>query len=97
MADTAQIRFEALAQLKTLDQYIPNRVKVAPHSEALRQFDRRTNSWERISYRDLSERIHAWRCAFAKMDLPKGARIAVLLPNGVDAICCDQAALANGL
>ena len=97
MADSAQIRFEALAQLKTLDQYIPNRVKVAPHSEALRQFDRRTNSWERISYRDLSERIHAWRCAFAKMDLPKGARIAVLLPNGVDAICCDQAALANGL
>ena len=97
MADTAQIRFEALAQLKTLDQYIPNRVKVAPHSEALRQFDRRTNSWERISYRDLSERIYAWRCAFAKMDLPKGSRIAVLLPNGVDAVCCDQAALANGL
>ena len=97
MADTAQHRFEALAQLKTLDQYIPNRVKVAPHSEALRQFDRRTNSWERISYRDLSERIYAWRRAFAKMGLPKGARIAVLLPNGVDAVCCDQAALANGL
>ena len=97
MADTAQHRFEALAQLKTLDQYIPNRVKVAPHSEALRQFDRRTNSWERISYRDLSERIYAWRCAFAKMNLPKGARIAVLLPNGVEAVCCDQAALANGL
>ncbi len=97
MADTAQSRFEALAKLKTLDQYIPNRVKIAPHTEALRQFDRRTNSWERISYQDLNERIHAWRCAFSKMNLPKGARIAVLLPNGVDAICCDQAALANGL
>ena len=97
MADSAQIRLEAIAQLKTLDQYIPNRVKVAPHTEALRQFDRRTNSWERISYQDLYERIQTWRCAFSKMGLPKGSRIAVLLPNGVEAVCCDQAALANGL
>ena len=28
------------------------------------------------------------------MDLPRGARIAILLPNGLDAICMDQAALA---
>ena len=28
------------------------------------------------------------------MGLPRGARIAILLPNGLDAICIDQAALA---
>ena len=96
MQDTSQSRYEALCQLKTLDQFVPNRAAIAPHTEALRQFDRRTNSWERISYRDLNDRITQWRKAFAKMGFERGTRIAILLPNGVDAICCDQAALANG-
>ena len=95
--DSAEIRFEALSQLKTLDQFIPARAKIAPHTEALRQFDRRTNTWERISYRDLDERIQQWRKAFCKMGLKHGDRVAILLPNGVDAVCCDQAVLANGL
>ena len=96
MKDSSQIRFEALSKLKTLDQFVPARAAAAPHTEALRQFDRRSNSWERISYRDLNERIQQWRKAFAKMNLPAGSRVAILLPNGVDAICCDQAVLANG-
>lgn len=96
MADTSQARFEALSRLKTLDQFIPTRTAVAPHTEALRQFDRRSNTWERISYRDLSERIMVWRRAFAKLGLERGDRVAILLPNGVDSVCCDQAVLANG-
>lgn len=96
MADTSQARFEALSHLKTLDQFIPARTAVAPHTEALRQFDRRSNTWERISYRDLSERIMVWRRAFAKLGLERGDRVAILLPNGVDSVCCDQAVLANG-
>lgn len=96
MADTSQTRFEALSRLKTLDQFIPARTAVAPHTEALRQFDRRSNTWERISYRDLSERIMVWRRAFAKLGLKRGDRVAILLPNGVDSVCCDQAVLANG-
>ena len=81
---------------ETLDQFVPARAKIAPHTEALRQFDRRSNSWERISYRDLDERIQQWRKAFCKLGLQRGDRVAILLPNGVDAICCDQAVLANG-
>ena len=96
MADTSQARFEALSRLKTLNQFIPARTAVAPHTEALRQFDRRSNTWERISYRDLSERIMVWRRAFAKLGLERGDRVAILLPNGVDSVCCDQAFLANG-
>lgn len=95
--DSAEIRFNALRQLKTLDQFIPARAKIAPHTEALRQFDRRTNTWERVSYRDLDERIQQWRKAFCKMGLKHGDRVAILLPNGVDAVCCDQAVLANGM
>ena len=94
--DSTEIRFQALSQLKTLDQFVPARAKIAPHTEALRQFDRRSNTWERISYRDLYERIQQWRRAFSKLGLKRGDRIAILLPNGVDAICCDQAVLANG-
>lgn len=94
--DSAEIRFQALSQLKTLDQFVPARAKIAPHTEALRQFDRRSNTWERVSYRDLNERVQQWRRAFAKMNLKRGDRVAILLPNGVDAVCCDQAVLANG-
>ncbi len=94
--DSTETRFQALCQLKTLDQFAPARAKIAPHTEALRQFDRRSNSWERISYRDLDERIQQWRKAFCKLGLQRGDRVAILLPNGVDAICCDQAVLANG-
>ena len=94
--DTTETRYQALCQLKTLDQFVPARAKIAPHTEALRQFDRRSNSWERISYRDLDERIQQWRKAFCKLGLQHGDRVAILLPNGVDAICCDQAVLANG-
>ena len=94
--DSTETRFQALCQLKTLDQFVPARAKIAPHTEALRQFDRRSNSWERISYRDLDERIQQWRKAFCKLGLQSGDRVAILLPNGVDAICCDQAVLANG-
>ena len=96
ISDSAEIRFNALSQLKTLDQFVPARAKIAPHTEALRQFDRRSNTWERISYRDLDERIQQWRRAFCKMNLKHGDRVAILLPNGVDAVCCDQAVLANG-
>lgn len=94
--DSTETRFQALCQLKTLDQFVPARAKIAPHTEALRQFDRRSNSWERISYRDLDERIQQWRKAFCKLGLQRGDRVAILLPNGVDTICCDQAVLANG-
>lgn len=94
--DSTEIRFQSLCQLKTLDQFVPARAKIAPHTEALRQFDRRSNTWERISYRDLDERIQQWRRAFSKMGLKHGDRVAILLPNGADAICCDQAVLANG-
>lgn len=95
--DNALASFEALKKLHTLDQFIPNRVKLAPHAEALRQFDRRTNTWEHVSYQDLLERIYQWRCAFAALHLEHGTRIAILLPSGIDHVCCDQAAIANGL
>lgn len=35
-----------------------------------------------------------WRAALARLQLPQGARVAILLPNGLDAVCIDQAALA---
>ena len=34
--DSTEIRFQSLCQLKTLDQFVPARAKIAPHTEALR-------------------------------------------------------------
>ncbi len=97
MVDTAANRAEALLSLQTIPELLALRVRSTPDDEAFRQFDHRTNTWESLSYRELETQVERWRRALAAMDLPRGARVAMLLPNGIDAICFDQAVLANGL
>ena len=57
----------------------------------------RASVQESITWREFSKRVLRWRKAFAKMGLTKGDRVAMLLPNSLDAVTFDQAALANGL
>ncbi|MFR6359521.1 MAG: AMP-dependent synthetase/ligase [Sutterella wadsworthensis] len=65
--------------------------------EALRQFDKETKSWHSLSYAQLMVRVMEWRRAYAAMNLERGTRIGILMPNSIDHACADQAALANGL
>lgn len=65
--------------------------------EALRQFDKETKSWHSLSYAQLMARVMEWRRAYAAMNLERGTRIGILMPNSIDHACADQAALANGL
>ena len=41
-------------------------------------------------------RVNTWAQALAAMQLPPAARVAILLPNGLHAMCADQATLATG-
>lgn len=86
-----------LENLTTLPQLLVNGVERYGEREALRQFDKETKSWHSLSYAQLMVRVMEWRRAYAAMNLERGTRIGILMPNSIDHACADQAALANGL
>lgn len=86
-----------LENLTTLPQLLVNSVERYGEREVLRQFDKETKSWHSLSYAQLMARVMEWRRAYAAMNLERGTRIGILMPNSIDHACADQAALANGL
>ncbi len=78
----------------TLDRLFAWREGRTPHAMAYRQFDAANGRWGTHTWRDVGLRIRLFKEAFATLSIARGARIAVLLHNGVDAVCVDQAALA---
>ena len=92
-----QTASELLKQVSTLGQLFAERVQASPDAEAYRQFESGPNQWVGYSWKQIGERVAHWGRALDAMRLEHGARIAVLLPNGVDAVGIDQACLARGL
>lgn len=90
-------RHTELDGLHTLPELINNSIERFGDHEALREFDRKTNTWMSVDYETLGEQILLWRKAFAKLGLKAGDRVAILMPNCIDHVYADQAALANGL
>ncbi len=84
-------------QFQTLPECLERTARLYADREAYRWYEHRTNDWVSLTWREFSERVVRWRKAFAKMGLKHGARVAMLLPNSVDALIFDQAALANSL
>ncbi len=97
MSETTANRIALLREAKTLPDLINNRVKAGPEDEAIRQYDRAAGKWVSTTFRELAAQILVWRKAYAKSALPQEARVGILLPNGINAICADQGALSNAL
>ena len=85
-----------LSDVRTLPELLAFRVAQSPQGEAYREFDARAGQWVSTRWAGFSERITQWRQALAAMQLPPHASIAILLPNGLNAVSLDQAALAQG-
>ena len=86
-----------LSAVRTLPELLAFRLAQSPQGGAYREFDAATNQWVSTRWAEAGERIAQWGKALAAMRLPRQARIAILLPNGLDAVCIDQAALSLGL
>ena len=95
--DTSASRLAELKTCRTLPQFIALRARLIPEKIALRQFDRVANDWAQVSYAELYSRICAWRKALSALNLKRGARVAILLNNSVNAVLADQAVMANAL
>jgi long-chain acyl-CoA synthetase len=85
-----------LDAVRTLPELLARRVALTPEGEAYRQFDDGSSTWTSVRWREFAARVDRLAGAMAALDLPQGARVAILLPNGLDAVCVDQAALALG-
>lgn len=87
----------SIGQAKTLPQLLALRTKATPNAEAYREFDEKSNQWKSLSWIQTAQRVADWSRALMASELPPGARVAILLPNGLDAMCLDQACLRCGM
>lgn len=86
----------SLEQVRTLPQLLAWRVATTPDGEAYREFDATRRAWVSTTWSQAAQRIARWRAALLAQPLPVGARVAILLPNSLDAVCMDQAVLSLG-
>ncbi|MEO8012784.1 MAG: AMP-binding protein [Polaromonas sp.] len=86
-----------LTAVRTLPELLAWRLAQTPGGAAYRAFDEATGQWQTTRWAEAGERIAQWARALAAMQLARQARIAILLPNGLDAVCIDQAALSLSL
>ena len=85
---------QTLDQVRTLAELFAWRVAQTPQAAAYLQYDGTARQWRPLSWQATGERVARYAAALDRLALPRGARIATLLPNGLDAVCIDQAALA---
>jgi long-chain acyl-CoA synthetase len=85
-----------LASVHTLPALFAWRVALTPQAEAYRQYDDAAARWVSFTWQEAAERVARFVSALAALALPPSARVAILLPNGLHAVCLDQASLALG-
>ena len=85
-----------LSTVRTLPELLAFRAAATPAAEAYRAFDPGTNRWESLNWAQTRDLVTRWSDALAVSHLPAGARVAILLPNGLAAMSADQATLALG-
>jgi long-chain acyl-CoA synthetase len=85
------------AEAGTLAGLFRARVARTPHGSAYRQYDAEEGAWCDYSWRDIDRQVRRWRAALGSEGLAVGERVAILLPNSVEWVCFDLAALSLGL
>ncbi|MFI5445462.1 AMP-dependent synthetase/ligase [Polaromonas sp. UC242_47] len=81
--------------VQTLPQLLAFRARLSPQGEAYRTFDNSSGQWQSLNWAGTLARVGRWSRALAASGLPNAARVAILLPNGLEAMSMDQAALAT--
>ena len=80
---------------RTLPGLFRQRVARSPAAVAYRQFE--GGAWCDYTWSTMAGLVGRWQLGLAGEGLQPGDRVALSLPNGVDWVCCDQAALGLGL
>jgi long-chain acyl-CoA synthetase len=80
---------------RTLSGLLARRVERTPEGVAYRQFE--GQGWRDYRWREVADGVARWQGGLAGEGLQPGDRVALSLPNGIDWVCFDQAALGLGL
>ena len=85
------------SEAQTLPGLLLRRCERTPESEAYRQYVPASAQWRSYAWSDMRTLAARWQAALAAEHLAPGERVALLLRNSVEWVCCDQAALSLGL
>ncbi|MDE2605349.1 MAG: long-chain fatty acid--CoA ligase [Burkholderiales bacterium] len=96
-ASPATLDVIPFAEAGTLPVLFERRCARSPQAEAYRQCNPAMRAWRSYTWGDMHALVQRWRSALAGEGLPAGARVAVMMRNGVDWVCFDQAAQSLGL
>ncbi len=80
---------------RTLPGLFALRCERTPSQIAYGQFE--GQGWRYYCWQEVADRVARWRSGLSGAGLQPGDRVAMSLPNGVDWVCFDQAALGLGL
>lgn len=95
--DNEFTRAQEIRALHVIPELISHHLDLRGDDPAVCEFNHKTKQWETLSFNELYARALEWSRAFVASGLKKGDRVAMLLPNGIDAVCFDQGALIVGL
>lgn len=90
-------RIRDLDVLSTIPEMLALQVEKRPDAIGWKSWDPVKKSWRDWTFRQGYDEVQRWRHAFAGLGLTRGTRVAMLLPNCIEAVLFDQAALANAL
>ncbi len=97
MVDTSETRVAEIRKLVVVPELITHHLKYRPNDPALSEYNSATQRWETLTFAQLYDRIVRWSKSFVAAGLKKGDRVAMLLPNSIEAVCFDQGAMLIGL
>ncbi len=80
---------------ETIPDMFQRRVAATPDAIAYREFF--DGQWQDISWCHVAEKVATRRMALTRAGLQRGERVGIFLPNGVDWVVTDLAAMSEGL
>ncbi len=90
-----QIQESASIMARTIPQAFWERVSATPDAPAYLQYQ--DGAWQSLSWREVGKRVARRAAIFARSELTAGDRVGLFLPNSVDWVVSDIAALSQGL
>jgi long-chain acyl-CoA synthetase len=97
MASNHQTDIIGLGTAGTLPGLFRERASRSPDAIAYRQWDAAARQWQDYTWRDMARLVRRYQAALSGAVLEEGDRVAVQLPNGIDWVAFDIAAMASGL
>lgn len=65
--------------------------------KAYSEWDAEKKDWKSLTWSEFGADVARWKRALAAENLPRGARVSILIPNSIDAARCDMAVLGRDL